>query len=84
MYIYKYCCLQEHSFLHINYANPSRIDGRFCLRFESALQLAGHDDEELEVGEYEGKQIEKAEEKAEIKVHEKKPKEEKVTKPRTR
>ena len=82
LYIYKYCCLKEHSFLHINYSNPKRIDGRFCLRFEQALQITGHDDEELEVGEYAEKEIVKAEEKAEIGVKEKKAVELKVTKPR--
>jgi len=73
MYIYKYCCLKEHSFLHVNYANSKRVDGRFCLRFESVLQLTGHDDEELEVGEYADKQIENAAEKSEIKVKEQNP-----------
>ena len=73
MLIYKYCTLKEHSFLHINYSNPKRVDGRFCLRFESALLLTGHDDEYLEDSAYEEKQIDTAQEKAEIKVKERAP-----------
>ncbi len=74
--IYKYCTLKEHSFLHINYANSKRVDGRFCLRFESVLQLTGHDDEHLEDSTIEEKQIEDAQEKAEIKIKPKKAKKE--------
>ena len=62
-YIYKYATVKPHSFLHINYANPSRVDGRFCLRLEKVLQIEGHEDEDLENAE-----IEKAEEKSDIRV----------------
>jgi len=77
MLIYKYCTLKEHSFLHINYANPKRVNGRFCLRFESALILTGHDDEYLENEDIENAQLDTAQEKAEIKIKERRTKKEK-------
>jgi len=68
-YIYKYATVKPHSFLHINYSNPSRVDGRFCLRFESVLQIEGHEDEDIE-----NKRIEEAESKTDIRISESDPK----------
>jgi len=81
MYIYKYAVLKEHSFLHINYSNHSRMDGRFCLRFEQALQFTGHDDEHLETNEYADGRIAEAADKSELKIKTKAPQKEEVTKP---
>ena len=65
MYIYKYAVVKAHSFLHINYSNSERTDGRFCMRFEKVLQIAGHEDEDLET-----KRIDEAKAKTDIDLKE--------------